>query len=85
MADFVSEVPRADVLTLKWITRPAVDLDATTAVLPAGTVIREAIPTVLGSTSPVRVVDGDRTIGMVGRDDILGVVGARPGTAAAVA
>jgi hypothetical protein len=31
------------------------------------------------------VVDGEQTVGMVGRDDILGVVGSRPGSARAVA
>ena len=85
VADFVSEVPKADVLTLKWIAQPVSDLDGSAATLPAGTVIRDAIPTVMGSASPVRVTEGERTIGMVGRDDILGVVGSRPGAARAVA
>ena len=85
VADFVSEVPKADVLTVKWIAQPAVGLESTSSTLPAGTVIRDAIPTVMGSASSVRVVDGDETIGMVGRDDILRVVGSRPGSAQAVA
>ena len=85
VADFVSEVPKADVLTLKWIAQPALDLEASAATLPVGTVIRDAIPTVMGSSLPVRVVDGDRTVGMVGRDDILGVIGSRPDAARAVA
>jgi glycine betaine/proline transport system ATP-binding protein len=79
VADFVSEVPKADVLTLKWIARPALGLDATSAALPAGTVIRDAIPTVVGSATPVRVVDGNETIGMVTRDDILALIGSRSG------
>ncbi len=79
VADFVSEVPKADVLTLKWIARPAGGLDATSPALPATTVIRDAIPTVVGSSTPVRVVDGDQTVGMVSRDDILGVIGSRSG------
>ena len=86
VADFVSEVPKADVLTLKWIAKPAAGLDlSTSATLPAGTVIRDAIPTVMGSLAPVRVVEGDTTVGAVTRDDILGVVGARPGHPQAVA
>jgi glycine betaine/proline transport system ATP-binding protein len=85
VADFVSEVPKADVLTLKWIAQPAAGLDASAATLPAGTVIRDAIPVVMGSQLPIRVVDGERTVGMVGRDDILGVVGSRPGSVRAVA
>ena len=85
VADFVSEVPKADVLTLKWIVQPAVNLDAAAATLPAGTVIRDAIPMVMGSNLPIRVVEGEKTVGMVGRDDILGVVGSRPGAVRAVA
>jgi glycine betaine/proline transport system ATP-binding protein len=86
VADFVSEVPKADVLTLKWIARPAGDADlSTSSTLPVGTVIRDAIPAVMATAGSVRVVEGDRTVGIVGRDDILNVVGARPGRTQAVA
>jgi glycine betaine/proline transport system ATP-binding protein len=76
VADFVSEVPRADVLTLRWVARPATpgggdDLGPT---LPASTVIRDAVPTILSSPSPVRVLDGDTQLGVVGRDDVLKLV-----------
>jgi len=74
VADFVSEVPRADVLTLKWVAR-ATDTDPGDGpALLSTTVIREAIPTVLSSTAPVRVVEGDRVIGVVDRDDILRLI-----------
>ena len=76
VADFVSEVPRADVLSLQWLARtPAPDVDLSTApVLPATTVIRDAIPTVLSSPGPVRVVSGDQNLGIVTRDDILQLI-----------
>ncbi len=76
VADFVSEVPRADVLTLRWVARPPDDGEdsVTGPTLPAATVIRDAIPAVLSSPAPVRVVDGDAVIGMVGRDDILHLI-----------
>jgi len=77
VADFVSEVPKADVLTLKWIASSADGHDLSTAAeLPASTVIRNAIPAVLGSAGPVRVVDRGQSIGVVTRDDILRIVGA---------
>jgi glycine betaine/proline transport system ATP-binding protein len=86
VADFVSEVPKADVLTLKWIARPAGDADlSTSSTLPVGTVIRDAIPAVMATPGSVRVVEGDRTVGIVGRDDILGVMGAPTGRTQAVA
>jgi glycine betaine/proline transport system ATP-binding protein len=76
VADFVSEVPRADVLTLRWIARPddGNAAGATGPTLDAGTVIRDAIPAVLGAAGPVRVVDGDTVLGVVGRDDILHLI-----------
>jgi glycine betaine/proline transport system ATP-binding protein len=74
VADFVSEVPRADVLTLKWVAKPG-DTDPNEGpVLPATMVVREAIPTVVASAGPVRVVDGDTFLGTVDRDDILTMV-----------
>jgi glycine betaine/proline transport system ATP-binding protein len=74
VADFVSEVPRADVLTLRWVAKPLAEGVETGATLPAATVIRDAIPTVLSTPAPVRVVDGDTTLGVVTRDDILHLI-----------
>ena len=82
VADFVSEVPRADVLTLRWIARPADPASDLGPVLPGSTVIRDAVPTILSSTAPVRVVDGDRTLGVVERDDVLRLVHATKDTVA---
>ncbi len=76
IADFVSEVPRADVLTLKWITKTVAPSTAHDApVLSAGTLIRDAIPVVMSTTSPVLVSNGDGTIlGQIDRDAILSVI-----------
>ncbi len=76
VADFVSEVPRADVLSLQWLAHtPGPEVDLSSApVLPATTVIREAIPAVLSSPGPIRVVSGNQTLGMVTRDDILQLI-----------
>jgi glycine betaine/proline transport system ATP-binding protein len=83
IADFVSEVPRADVLTLKWITAPLAPAAAPDApVLAADTIIRDAIPTILGASGPVRVADGaGRIVGQVDRDGILGVLAGQPAPA----
>ncbi|MBT8163362.1 MULTISPECIES: glycine betaine/L-proline ABC transporter ATP-binding protein [Arthrobacter] len=75
IADFVSEVPRADVLTLKWITGPvAFGTPADAPVLAAGTVIRDAIPAVMNSSCPVLVEDAGRITGQIDRDSILSVI-----------
>ncbi|MEO5834565.1 MAG: glycine betaine/L-proline ABC transporter ATP-binding protein [Nakamurella sp.] len=74
VADFVSEVPRADVLTLRWITRSDAEIDPAAATLAADTVIRDAIPAVMASSGAVTVVDEGRVIGTVDRDAILGII-----------
>lgn len=73
--DFVSEVPRADVLTLKWITRPVADgTPGDAPVLSAGTIIRDAIAAVMDSSCPVLVEDGGKITGQIDRDSILSVL-----------
>ncbi|NUR86462.1 MAG: glycine betaine/L-proline ABC transporter ATP-binding protein [Nonomuraea sp.] len=72
VADFVRDVPRSHVLTLRWIARPPEDgepLDGPT--LPATTVIRDAIGATSASSRPIRVVDGDKLLGVVDRVDML--------------
>ncbi|HEX8487974.1 MAG TPA: glycine/betaine ABC transporter ATP-binding protein, partial [Propionibacteriaceae bacterium] len=74
VADFVSEVPKADVLTLRWIANRDLPADAGSTTLPADMVIKDAIPTVMAAAGPVQVVDGDTGIGSVGRNEILALV-----------
>ncbi|MES2094334.1 MAG: glycine betaine/L-proline ABC transporter ATP-binding protein [Actinomycetota bacterium] len=70
--DFVSDVDRSQVLTLKWIASPVpLGLASDGPALPVTTVIADAIPTVLRSSIPVRVLDGDTVVGVVDRDAIL--------------
>jgi glycine betaine/proline transport system ATP-binding protein len=73
--DFVSEVPKSHVLTLRWVMRPCADGEAAgSPTLPASTIVREAARTVLATRGPVRVVDGERVVGVVDDEDILRVV-----------
>jgi glycine betaine/proline transport system ATP-binding protein len=73
--DFVSDVPKSHVLTLKWVMRPAKPGEADGApALPSTTIVREAARAVLAADGPVRVVDGDRVVGIVDDEDILRVV-----------
>jgi len=78
--DFVSDVARSQVLTLKWVvTAVPENLPGDGPSLPASMVIADAIPAVLASSLPVRVVDGDRVIGVVDRDAILREIAGSPG------
>ncbi|MEU7739612.1 glycine betaine/L-proline ABC transporter ATP-binding protein [Nonomuraea sp. NPDC049158] len=72
VADFVRDIPRSHVLTLRWICRPpepGEPLDG--PVLPARTVIKDAIGAMSSSSRPIRVVDGDELAGVVDRVDML--------------
>jgi len=73
--DFVSEVPKSHVLTLKWVMReprPGESLEG--PALPVTTIVRQAARAAIASEHPVRVVDGDRLLGVVDEDDIMRVV-----------
>jgi glycine betaine/proline transport system ATP-binding protein len=73
--DFVSDVPRSHVLTLRWVMREPKPGEAEGAPsLPAETIVREAARAVLAADGPVRVVEGDRLVGVVDDEDILRVV-----------
>lgn len=73
--DFVREVPRSHVLTLRWIMRPAQPDDALDGCeLGPDVVVREAVRVVLESERPVKVVENGRLLGVVGDAEILSVV-----------
>jgi glycine betaine/proline transport system ATP-binding protein len=73
--DFVSEVPRSHVLTLRWVMRPPHPGEALDGpAMPADRVIRDAARAVLDSEHPVRVYDGDELVGVVDDEAILRVV-----------
>jgi len=73
--DFVSDVARSHVLTLRWVMRdprPGEPLDGPE--IPADTIVRDAVRAVLRSTSPVKVVDEGRMLGVVDDEEILRVI-----------
>jgi glycine betaine/proline transport system ATP-binding protein len=73
--DFVSDVPKSHVLTLRWVMRdPRPGEGEGAPSLSADTIVREAARAVLEADGPVRVVEGDRVVGIVDDEDILRVV-----------
>jgi glycine betaine/proline transport system ATP-binding protein len=73
--DFVSDVPRSHVLTLKWVMRePRPDDSTEGPVMSSDTIVRQAARAALASDHPVRVVDDGRLVGIVDDDAILRVV-----------
>ncbi len=73
--DFVSDVPRSHVLTLKWVTRAPRDGESMDGpVLQADEIVKDAARKVLEAEGPVRVYDGEEFLGLVDDEDILRVV-----------
>ena len=73
--DFVSDVSKADVLTLRWIMRPPTDADPLDGPeLGPDVVIKEATRAVLAAEKPVKVVKDGKLLGIVGDEEILAVV-----------
>ena len=73
--DFVSEVPRSHVLTLRWVAReprPGDSLEG--PIMQADRIVRDAAREALSSDHPVRVHDGDQFLGIIDDDDLLRVI-----------
>jgi len=73
VADFTRDVPRAHVLTARTIMAPIAGGNGRTygGDIDADTVIQEVLPLVARSDQPLRVVDGERAIGVVDRAAVL--------------
>lgn len=73
--DFVAEVPRSHVLTLRWVMREPRATDSTEGpVMGSDTIVRRAAQAALASRHPVQVVDDGVLVGIVDTDAILRVV-----------
>jgi glycine betaine/proline transport system ATP-binding protein len=72
VANFVRDIPRSHVLTLRWIMRPpgpSEPLDGPR--LPVTTTVRDAVAVLAESPRPVLAVDGETVAGVVDRDAVL--------------
>ena len=75
VADFVRDVPKSHVLTLRWIMRqPRPDDELDGPEFPAGTIIRSALHVAAATAKPIRVVDAGQLVGIVDRAQILEAV-----------
>ncbi|HEV7896867.1 MAG TPA: glycine betaine/L-proline ABC transporter ATP-binding protein [Planosporangium sp.] len=73
--DFVRDVPRSHVLTLRWIMRPPRPDDVLDGPeLGPDVVVRDATRAVLAAEKPVKVVKDGQLLGIVGDEEILAVV-----------
>jgi glycine betaine/proline transport system ATP-binding protein len=80
--DFVSDVPKSHVLTLRWVMRPPKPGEGEGGpALQSDRIVRDAAREVLAARGPVRVFDGDELVGIVDDEDILRVVVAEEASA----
>jgi glycine betaine/proline transport system ATP-binding protein len=72
VANFVRDVPRSHVLTLRWIMRPVGPDEPVDGVrLDVATTVRDAVPALASGDRPVFAVEGDRIVGVVDREAVL--------------
>jgi glycine betaine/proline transport system ATP-binding protein len=70
--DFVQDVPKAQVLSLRWVMRdPRPDDDLDGPEFPPTAIIRSAVHAATETDKPIRVVDDGQLLGVVDRADIL--------------
>jgi glycine betaine/proline transport system ATP-binding protein len=72
VANFVRDIPRSHVLTLRSIMRPVEPNELLNGPrLPAETIVRDAVPALAASERPCCAIDGDRVVGVVDRVAVL--------------
>jgi glycine betaine/proline transport system ATP-binding protein len=79
VANFVRDIPKTHVLTLRWIMREPRAGEATEGPeLDVGTTVNDAVPVVAAHDGPVRAVEGGRVVGVVDRLSVLQAIADRP-------
>jgi glycine betaine/proline transport system ATP-binding protein len=80
VANFVRDIPRSHVLTLRWIMRPLGPSEPTGGPrLPVTTTVRDAVPLLAQADDAVLAVDGDEIVGVVDREAVLRAIAGEGG------
>ena len=80
VTNFVRDVPRSHVLTLRWVMRAPEPTDDTSGPrLDVSTTVRRAVPVIASSERPVCVVDEGRIVGIVDRVAVLEAIAGEGG------
>jgi glycine betaine/proline transport system ATP-binding protein len=72
--NFIRDIPRSHVLTLRWIMRDAGPGETDGPALPVETTVRDAVPVIAGSEQPVRALDNGKVVGVVDRIAVLNAI-----------
>ena len=75
VADFIRDISKSHVLTLKYLARPAKSNEVTDGPeLQASMIIRDASKIIVQSMKPVQVIDNGKKIGIVSSEDVLKLI-----------
>jgi glycine betaine/proline transport system ATP-binding protein len=77
--NFVRDVPRSHVLTLRWIMREPAPGEENGPRLDVTTTVRNAVPLIAGSERPVCAVEDSRVVGVVDREAVLTAIAGEGG------
>jgi glycine betaine/proline transport system ATP-binding protein len=71
VANFVRDIPRSHVLTLRWIMRDPAPDEADGPRLDVRTTVRNAVPLIVQSEKPVCAIDNGQVVGVVDKAAVL--------------
>ncbi len=74
VANFVRDIPRSHVLTLRWIMRDARPGEEDGPRLDVSTPVRKAVPVIAASERPVCAVEDGRVVGVVDKAAVLNAI-----------
>jgi glycine betaine/proline transport system ATP-binding protein len=77
--NFVRDIPRSHVLTLRWIMRSPGPGEDDGPLLPVDTTVRDAVPVIAESEKPVRAVERGTVVGVVDRISVLKAIAGEGG------
>ena len=72
--NFIRDIPRSHVLTLRWIMRDPEPGEMDGPTLPVDTTVRNAVPVIAGSEQPVLAIDNGKVVGVVDRIAVLNAI-----------
>lgn len=79
VANFVRDIPRSHVLTLRWVMRPPAPGEEDGPRLDVRTTVRSAVAVIAASERPVCAVEDGRVVGVVDRDAVLRAIAGEEG------
>ncbi len=74
VANFVRDIPRSHVLTLRWIMREVRPGEEDGPKLDVGTTVKKAVPLISSSDRPVCAIENGRIVGVVDKTAVLAAI-----------